>query len=122
VPALSRLKRELGVVQELNLQVQSLLRSWSQVQRAVTAPRMLDQAALPWFAELNRSLVDKLDDHAFDERIRNNTTLLARLAAEISERARGSVSASAVVGLRNLLDELTSPDAAREPLLFRPAA
>ncbi len=78
MPALSRLKRELGVVQELNLQVQSLLRAWSQAQRSTNAPRMLDQAALPWFAELNRSLVDKLDDRAFDERIRNNTALLAR--------------------------------------------
>jgi len=122
IAALSRLKRELGVVQELNLQVQSMLRAWSKSHRSANAPRMLDQAALPWFAELNRSLVDKLDDRGFDERIRNNTALLARLAAEIAERARGSVSTDALAGIDRLLAAFAASRVEPEPLLFRPAA
>ena len=49
---------------------------------------MLDQAALPWFAELNRSLTDRLDDDAaFRERIRGSTRQMRALAAEIGARA-----------------------------------
>ena len=39
--------------------------------RSVPNPAvMLDQASLPWFAALNKSLLDRLDDAAFRERIR----------------------------------------------------
>ena len=48
---------------------------------------MLDQAALPWFAELNRSLNDKLDDAQFRARIRASTAQLRTLAAEMLARA-----------------------------------
>ena len=48
---------------------------------------MLDQAALPWFAELNRSLNDTLDDAQFRERIRTSTLQLQALAREIAQRA-----------------------------------
>ena len=50
---------------------------------------MLDQADLPWFAELNRSLLDPLDEAAFRERIRFSTRQMRSLAAEIA-RARGA--------------------------------
>jgi hypothetical protein len=49
---------------------------------------MLDQAALPWFAELNRSLLDELDDEGFRTRIKQNTALLETLATQIVARAR----------------------------------
>ena len=127
VAALSRLRRELAAVQAMNLEVQALLRAWSQANRAGNSPRMLDQAALPWFAELNRSLVDVLDDGAFDARLRDNSALLARLAAEIRDRARTQVPADALAGLQRVLDDFAAAgvadsEAAREPLLFRPAA
>ncbi|MEP7098930.1 MAG: halogenase, partial [Burkholderiales bacterium] len=48
---------------------------------------MLDQASLPWFAELNRSLNDELDDAQFRERIRASTAQLGVLATEMLERA-----------------------------------
>ena len=45
------------------------------------------QAAMPWFAELNRSLNDELDTEGFVARIRASHTQLQRLAAEILQRA-----------------------------------
>ena len=49
---------------------------------------MLDHAALPWFARLNRELAIPLDDAQFDERLRQSTALLRRLARETLARAR----------------------------------
>ena len=63
---------------------------------------MLDQADLPWFAELNRSLLDPLGDAAFRERIRFSTRQMRSLAAEIAARAKSSVDAGA---LRRLIAE-----------------
>ena len=98
IAAFSRLKRELVAVQELNLSVQALLREWSKSGHPANPPRMLDQAALPWFAELNRSLTDSLEDNAFEERIRHNAALLHELAGEICERAGPTTSAAPIGG------------------------
>ena len=49
---------------------------------------MLDQAEMPWFAELNRSLSDTLDAPSFVQRIRDANARLSRLAAEIVQRAQ----------------------------------
>ena len=53
---------------------------------------MLDQASLPWFAELNRRLDEtRLDDAAFAARLRANVAQLEQLAGEIVGLAlRGS--------------------------------
>jgi len=71
--------------------VQALLRGWSAARPAdsIANPAvMLDQAELPWFAELNRSLSDGLDDDAaFRERIRGSTRQMRALATEIAARA-----------------------------------
>ena len=87
--ALADLRAELARCQRLNVEVQALLHDWSAAAEAPVAnpARLLDQAALPWFAELNRSLIDTLDDAAFRERIRFSTRQMAQLAAEIAERA-----------------------------------
>ena len=45
---------------------------------------MLDQAGLDWFAELNRGLRDTLDDAGFKARLRETTSQLKALAAEIA--------------------------------------
>ena len=85
--ALSNLKDELAQCQKLNVAVQEFLRAWS-VRSAKRNPAvMLDQAALPWFAELNRSLNDTLDDTQFRARIRASTVQLQALAREIARRA-----------------------------------
>jgi hypothetical protein len=44
---------------------------------------MLDQASLPWFAELNKELRDALTDAQFAERIDKQLLQLNELAAEI---------------------------------------
>lgn len=86
---LGTLKEELQHCQRLNIAVQQLLRAWSAASARRNVPVMLDQAAMPWFAELNRSLKDpRLDDAAFRARIRTSTAQLRQLAQEILERAR----------------------------------
>jgi flavin-dependent dehydrogenase len=81
--ALSDLRRELAHCQRLNLAVQGFLRDWSARSEKRNPAVMLDQAALPWFTELNRSLNDTLDDAGFRDRIRASTRQLERLAAEM---------------------------------------
>jgi hypothetical protein len=118
---MSRLKRELGAAQVLNLRVQELFRRWSRAQRPVNPPRMLDQAALPWFAELNRSLADPLSEAEFLARMRRNTALLHELAAEILARARAAAPAVNSLELESAICAFAAPTAAQS-LLFRPAA
>ena len=83
---------------------------------------MLDQAAMPWFAELNRSLKDpRLDGDAFKARIRASTFQLRQLAGEILGRARADNAALADSTLPAILEEnmATPPaDAPAGPLLF----
>jgi hypothetical protein len=100
--ALGALRDELAHCQQLNVAVQDFLRAWSGVSAKRNPAVMLDQASLPWFAELNRSLLDRLGDGAFRERIRFSTRQMRALAEEIAERAEGSVDASA---LRRLISE-----------------
>ena len=125
--AFSRLKRELGALQTLNLRVQELLRAWSKSQNPTdpsvpSPPRLLDQTVLPGFAELNRSLSDRFDDTAFDARIRLNTAVLARLAREIAARARAVAPAECLAALERALAELPETQAADACMLFEPAA
>ncbi|MDM0015704.1 NAD(P)/FAD-dependent oxidoreductase [Variovorax sp. J22P168] len=85
---LGSLKDELQHAQQLNIAVQAFFRDWSAHSHRRNRPAMLDQAALPWFAELNRSLLDRLDDEAFKARMRRSVAQLATLAEEILTRAR----------------------------------
>ena len=102
--ALSALREELACCQRLNVQVQRLLRAWGPVARKRNGPRMLDQAALPWFAALNASLNERLDDAGFRRRIRDNAQMLRELAAEIADRATGQHPALDVSALRPLIE------------------
>jgi hypothetical protein len=91
--ALSDLRVELALCQQLNVEVQRLLREWSAARARSPADNpaaMLDQASLPWFARLNASLNDTLDEAGFRERIRASTRLMQSLAGEIAERAARS--------------------------------
>jgi flavin-dependent dehydrogenase len=121
--ALSALRAELAHCQALNDEVQALLRAWSAARPlAGVANRavMLDQASLPWFSELNRSLLDGLDDAAFRERIRHSTRQMRTLAAEIGACA-GTHAEGAVAAVRRRLDEgarFGSLDERSAPLLF----
>ena len=90
INALGALKEELQHCQRLNLAVQTLFRTWSASSRKRNRAVMLDQAAMPWFAELNRSLKDELDDAGFKARIRASTVQLRQLARQILEAAQGN--------------------------------
>lgn len=87
VHALSKLRDELAHCQQLNIALQAFLRAWSARSAKRNHAVMIDQASLPWFAELNRSLNDTLDDAAFQHRMQANATQLKALAGEIIERA-----------------------------------
>jgi flavin-dependent dehydrogenase len=90
--ALMDLHDPLMRVRELNALVQRLLCLWGEAAGAASQgqgasqdnpARMLDQAALPWFARLNAGLRDQLDDAGFRQRIKDNVSQLEQLAAEI---------------------------------------
>ena len=87
LPALSKLRDELAQCQKLNVVVQALLREWSTHSHKRNPAVMIDQASMAWFAELNRSLNDTLDDAQFLARLRQSAAQLQALAAEIVERA-----------------------------------
>lgn len=85
--SLGHLRDELAACQKLNIEVQHFLRAWGAVSERRNLPVMLDQASVPWFVELNRSLHDQLDDQAFRQRIRTAAATLQRLAGEMLQRA-----------------------------------
>ena len=86
--SLGHLRDELALCQQLNIEVQKFLRAWSAVSQRRNLPVMLDQAAVPWFVELNRSLHDsRLSDADYRARIRAAAHTMQRLAGELLQRA-----------------------------------
>lgn len=119
VGAMGRLQKPLAAVQGLNVAVQDFVRRWDEAGRDADGPRMLDQASLPWFAELNRSLTDTLDPAAFTQRLEHNLELLDRLALQIVAHAQArypGLDATAV--LAGLSDPARAEQALGESLLF----
>jgi flavin-dependent dehydrogenase len=117
---ISRLSAQLNHAKALNHAMQDFLRAWSVLSPKRNDAVMLDQASLPWFAELNRGLRDELDEEGFRARIVESVALLDTLACEIVARALQrcpQVDASAVL---KLLDDPALAGAA--PLLFEDAA
>jgi len=86
--AMGASREDLALCQKLNVEVQAFLRAWSSVSAKRNPAVMLDQASLPWFAELNRSLNDTLDDAQFRARLRESTERIKLLAREMLARAR----------------------------------
>lgn len=75
---------------QLNLAVQALLREWGERNTAPLTPddRFLNQYEVDWFHEMNRALLDELDDAGFIQRIGDNVARMEWLAHEILSRAR----------------------------------
>ncbi|CAD5372058.1 Halogenase [Rubrivivax sp. A210] len=94
--ALSHLRDELGHCKKLNVAVQRYVHDWSGLSARRNRPLMLDQASVPWFVELNRSLADSLDEPAFRLRLRESALRLRALATEILDR--GSAEQPALDG------------------------
>ncbi|HEY8356190.1 MAG TPA: tryptophan 7-halogenase [Ramlibacter sp.] len=113
VSAMSRLQKPLAAIQGLNVAVQDFVRRWDAAGREADRPRMLDQASLPWFAELNRSLTDKLDDTAFAERLQRNLAQLDTLALQLVAHAQASHPELDGAAVRA---NLSNPARAAEPL------
>lgn len=94
--AIVALGEPLQRARRLNATVQKTLHAWGAAAGAVpdeaSGRPMLDQASLPWFAELNRGLRDVLDDAAFHRRIVGNVAQLEALAAEIDAMAAADAS------------------------------
>ena len=109
--AMGSLREELAHCQALNLAVQGFLRAWSKVSAKRNPAVMLDQAALPWFAELNRGLNDVLDNTQFCARVRLSTAQLRALAAEMLARACAEHPGLDGSRLRALLGEARADDA-----------
>jgi len=87
VSTMKRLQAELAQARALNIEMQRFLRAWGEVSARRNPARMLDQASLDWFVELNRGLTDRLDDAAFAARMQTSCEQLAALALQIVERA-----------------------------------
>jgi hypothetical protein len=115
--AMGALRGELAQCQKLNLAMQAFLRDWSTLSEKRNPAVMLDQAALPWFAELNRSLHDTLDDAQFRARLRACTAQLMQLAAEILARACAEHPALDGTALRALVADVEPPAPGVRPLL-----
>jgi hypothetical protein len=90
VMTMARLQAGLAEAQQLNVAVQDFLRAWDEAGPTANPPRLLDQASLPWFAELNRSLMDELDDAQFAARMTESLVRLRALAAQLMARAKAS--------------------------------
>jgi hypothetical protein len=118
LPSLSHLRDELAHCQRLNIAVQDLLQRWGAVSARRNTRQMLDQASVPWFAELNRSLTDRLDDAAFRLRLRQATSRLHVLAAEILDRARSDHPTLDGQALQALLDSQLQHQLPHESMLF----
>ena len=103
--AMAQLRDELAQCQKLNVAVQAFLREWSAHSEKRNPAVMLDQAALPWFAELNRSLLDTLDDAQFRARVRESTHRLRALAADLLHTAQQAYPGVAGGALQALLQD-----------------
>jgi flavin-dependent dehydrogenase len=109
---LAALRTELAECQQLNVAVQNFLRQWSTRSQKRNPAVMLDQASIPWFAELNRSLNDNLDTDGFVARIRGSHTQLQQLATEILQRA---LSDHPTLDTRELVASLPAQAVEAEP-------
>ena len=116
----------LNRARQLNAAMQAFMRTWgdattvtlgSAQARADNPAQMLDQASLPWFAELNRSLGDaRLDNAAFADRLQRNVAQLEQLAGEIVGLALRGTPALAAHAPADLVPS------AREEMLFAAVA
>lgn len=84
---LGSVRDDLERAQALNIRMQGLFRAWHAAANSTRPAGMLDQSKLDWFAALNASLHDSIDDAALIARLGENVKLLDGLADAISTRA-----------------------------------
>jgi flavin-dependent dehydrogenase len=104
VSCMGRMRHKLSAIQLVNSEMQRFFSAWNQVSAKRNPPQMLDQASLPWFAQLNKELRDDLTDDQFVARIDQQLRQLHELAAEIvvsSRKDYPALDASALIRLLN---------------------
>ncbi|HET6430642.1 NAD(P)/FAD-dependent oxidoreductase [Dyella sp.] len=111
----AELAPELDRARALNERMQAFFIRWHAASQRRNPRVMLDQGELPWFAAMNATLHDALDDAGVRARLRANVALLEGLAATIVERA----SADGGEAMRETMDDLAGAPSA--PALFRAA-
>ena len=124
IPLLGKLRPQFMRGRALNLGVQALLREWGQHNTAPLIPdgRFLDQYVVDWFKEMNRALLDELDDQAFTARINDNVARMNWLAGEILARARSSHPGIDGHGLDELLSDSNETSRSLTPQWYADAA
>ncbi len=119
--ALGQMRDELGTVHPLNVAVQTFVRQMSAHSAQRNPPAFLDQASLPWFVELNRSLLDQLNAADFKLRLRESAQRLRQLATEILDRAALLYPQLDGSTLRAAIDAAGGARRGHDPMLFPPA-
>ncbi|HEU4655406.1 MAG TPA: hypothetical protein VFS47_15570, partial [Steroidobacteraceae bacterium] len=119
VTNIAYLSQDFQRAKTLNEAMQVFFREWSQHTDKRSEAIMLDQAALPWFVELNRGLRDELSEEQFRARIKANVRLLESLAHQITSRASKQFPGLDVAAIAKLLDPAT---VTCDSLLFANAA
>ncbi|QWT19286.1 tryptophan 7-halogenase [Bacillus sp. NP157] len=102
-PFIARMGPELLAGAELNTQMQAFFQRWHAVSEKRNRKMMLDQRDLTWFADMNRTLHDALDDETLATRLRDNVQMMRLLAAGIVERAAAD-QPSLLEGAEGLVD------------------
>ena len=103
VSCMARMRDKLANIQEVNREMQLYLRAWNLVSAKRNLPHMLDQANLPWFAQLNKELRDELTDAQFLHRMDQQLLQLHELAAEIIVTSQRDYPGLDVQSLRALI-------------------
>ena len=103
VSCMARMRVKLAAIQTINTEMQLFFRGWNLVSAKRNPPQMLDQANLPWFAQLNEELRDDLSDEQFATRIDEQLSQLHALAAEIVVASRRDYPALDATALLRLL-------------------
>jgi hypothetical protein len=119
VTNIAYLSQDFQRAKTLNEAIQPFFRAWSQHTDKRSEALMFDQAALPWFVELNRGLRDELTEDEFRARIKANVRLLETLAHQITSRASAQNPKVDISSIAMLVD---GESVARDPLLFANAA
>ena len=120
--ALGVLRDEIGALQPLNVAVQTFVRQMSAHSAKRNARVLLDQASLPWFVALNRSLLDAPGTLPFKQRLQGSARRLRQLATEILDRAEQQYPRLDGTELRSAIERAGGPIRLGERLLFPPLA
>ncbi len=115
---LTQVRDQMGTMQQLNLAMQNHVRGMCQHSQKRNQRVLLDQASLPWFAELNRSIADKVDNAEFGARLKTTAVRLRELATEILDRTAREYPRMDCSALRSAIDLAGGPVRGGESLLF----